>query len=230
MAQLSVEQTAARLGVSAQRVRQRIRDGHLPAVRIGSQWVVDELDLARAPRVSRPMAPRIAWAFAALLDGGRPSGVIRRELSRLRRRADRLVSPSVPRDETISSWLADRASIHHYSVATMDAADLRGDPRIALSGVSGARSELSAGGEVEGYVRSDHLRVLEADYLLVAKSDHAAAAANVVLRSIDPLLGLPVEIPRLMIVVDLIDRRESRAATAADRLLDEVLREGLWMQ
>src|SRR5205085_1727006 len=109
-----------RLGVSPQRVRQRIHDGQLPAVRIGSQWVVDEVDLARKPRVSRAMSPRIAWGFALLLDGHRLPGVIPRELTRLRRRADSLASSEDRRDDIVSSWLASRASVHRFTVATAD--------------------------------------------------------------------------------------------------------------
>jgi hypothetical protein len=175
------------------------------------------------------MSPRITWAFAVLLDGRRLPGVAPRELSRLRRRADSLVSATGRREEVISSWLANRATVHRYSVATADAADVRRDARIALSGVSAVSSGLSAAGEVEGYADTNQLSHIEQEYLLVAKSDHAAAAANVILRSIDSPIDLSPGVPRLMVVVDLIDRRESRAAVAAERLLNKLLSERLWL-
>jgi hypothetical protein len=174
------------------------------------------------------MSPRIAWGFALLLDGHRLPGVTPRELTRLRRRADTLASSEDRRDDIVSSWLASRASVHRFTVATADVADLRRDQQIVLSGVSDSRAELSAAGEVEGYIPSDQLSALGQEYLLVAKPNHGTETANVILRSIDRPIEMPAEVPRLMVVVDLIDRRESRAAGAADRLLDTVLSERLW--
>lgn len=174
------------------------------------------------------MSPRIAWAFALLLDGDRLPGISPRELTRLRRRADDLALTKGRSDEVISSWLASRASVHRYAVAAADIADLRRDSRIALSGVSDTRAELSAASEVEGYVPSDQLRTMQREYLLVTKPDHAWAAANVVLRPIDSLIDVSAKVPRLMVVVDLVDRHESRAEAAAKRLLDGVLRDRQW--
>jgi hypothetical protein len=176
------------------------------------------------------MSARIAWAFAALLDGHRPPQASSREISRLRRRADTLTFTRVGRADTIASWLADRARVHHYSVAPPDTADLRVDPRIALSGVSAPSSGLSAGGEVEGYVHADHLDALEREYLLVPKPDHTAAAANVVLRTLGPPAAHTVAgIPRMMLIADLLDRYDPRATSAAEHLLDQVLDQRLWL-
>lgn len=227
MAQVSVTEAAERLGISPQRVRQRIDRGQLPAVRIGSRWVLDEADLHRGPRASRPMSPRIAWAFAGLLDGQRPDGMAPQELSRLRRRADALLSEADRRLEVIGSWLAKRAPAQRYSVGVPDVGELRRDPRIALSGVSDQRAGLSAASEVEGYVRLGELAELEREYLLVPKSDRAAESANVVLRPAENMRH-HLDVPGLMVVADLVDRHEARAALAADRLLDGVLAARQW--
>jgi excisionase family DNA binding protein len=43
---LSTREAAARLGISADRVRQLIRAGRLPAQRLGRDWYIQPADLA----------------------------------------------------------------------------------------------------------------------------------------------------------------------------------------
>jgi hypothetical protein len=81
MALVGVAEAARRLGVRAARVHQRIMDGSLPAQRIGSQWVVDEVDVLalveRRQQAGRPLSPRSAWALIIAADvaqGGAPEG------------------------------------------------------------------------------------------------------------------------------------------------------------
>lgn len=65
MPKVSIAEAAQRLGVSVQRVHQRISDGSLAAERVGHQWVVDAADLVRLDRHSagRPLSPRSAWVL-----------------------------------------------------------------------------------------------------------------------------------------------------------------------
>ena len=47
MGQLTSTAAAAELGVSDSRIRQLIREGRLPAKKLGRDWVVEEKDLKR---------------------------------------------------------------------------------------------------------------------------------------------------------------------------------------
>lgn len=47
MAAITSKVAAARLGVSPRRVRALIKDGRLPAQRIGRDWLIEEGDLER---------------------------------------------------------------------------------------------------------------------------------------------------------------------------------------
>ena len=53
---ISTADAAAKLGVSAIRVRQLIARGRLPATLIGRTWAVDEKDLAKV-KVRKPGRP-----------------------------------------------------------------------------------------------------------------------------------------------------------------------------
>lgn len=53
---LTTADAAAKLGVSVRRVRAMIRDGRLPAKKIGRDWLVRQTDLAQV-RDRRPGRP-----------------------------------------------------------------------------------------------------------------------------------------------------------------------------
>lgn len=81
----SVEEVAAALGVSPQRVRELLKTGRLRGRKIAGRWLIEPL--ADPPRRSgRPMSARIAWAALAILAGERPDWISAPERSRLRRR------------------------------------------------------------------------------------------------------------------------------------------------
>ncbi|MGJ9423008.1 helix-turn-helix domain-containing protein [Aeromicrobium sp. CF3.5] len=72
MGRVSVAEAAGLLGVHPQRVHQRIRDGSLPAKRIGSQWSIEEADLevVRFRKASgRPLSARSAWVMEVVAAG-----------------------------------------------------------------------------------------------------------------------------------------------------------------
>lgn len=69
--QISVSETADRLGVTPHRVRQRIEDGSLLAERVGNRWSIDEADLLPlldGPKVGRPLSERSAGALLDYAD------------------------------------------------------------------------------------------------------------------------------------------------------------------
>lgn len=68
MSQVSASEAAHRLGISVQRVHQRLADGSLPAERVGHQWAIDEADLVRLDRRApgRPLSPKSAWGLVIM--------------------------------------------------------------------------------------------------------------------------------------------------------------------
>lgn len=208
---MSVPDAAAEMRVSPARVRQLIAAGHLDAEKVAGRWIVDAGSLRRsAPRPGRPMSPRVAWAF--LLDPGPDAQWLHAdEAFRLRKRVRRLCDEPDPLS-LLRAWLAGRASVHHLRV--QDAAGLLADGRVVPSGVSDARSGMSAAGYAEGYIEARDLDDVEADHLLVPAS---RSRANAVLR-VAPLLP-PDPVPELVMIVDLADAEGPREEARARELL-----------
>lgn len=75
MGRLSVAEAAERLGVGVPRVHQRIADGSLLAERVGSQWILDEADVARVDQhgAGRPLSARSAWHLLLAAEADLPA-------------------------------------------------------------------------------------------------------------------------------------------------------------
>lgn len=58
MARLTTPQVAARLGMTRAGVLKAIKDGRLPAEKVGRDWLVEEADLAVVAAPSRLGRPR----------------------------------------------------------------------------------------------------------------------------------------------------------------------------
>jgi len=56
---ITVQDAAARLGITRERVYKLIADGRLPALRFGRDWIIQEKDLERV-KDRRPGRPRKA--------------------------------------------------------------------------------------------------------------------------------------------------------------------------
>ena len=219
--EVGVKDAAAVLGVSQQRIRNMISDRRLTARRVAGRYLIDEAQLAGAPAVSRPMSPRIAWAFISLLSGRRPVDVSPAELSRLRQKRVRLVSEEQP-ERLLRSWLARRAEHRRYSVAPGDLAALARDARVLRSGVSDPRSGMSSGGEFEGYLACDRVDSVVDDYLLSRVGN-----PNVLLHVIADGHWLAKEksAPLGLVVADLADRQSPREDNKVNELLPMI---GSW--
>lgn len=206
MSQMSVADVAKHLGVSAQRVRDMIRDGQLAAVRVGGRWLIDAASVPAVPRRrGQPYSPRIAWALAELAAGVRPSGLEASELSRLRSRWAKLRGDVAV--DAIRSVMARRAAHSRWSAP--EPAGLIADPRFVRSGKSDPRSGMAAPAYAEGYVLESDADELIADHMLVP----ARGAENVTLH-ISPM-EIPERIPLLIVIADLADGgpRERQQAT-----------------
>src|SRR5665647_2466067 len=72
---VSVTEAAAMLGVHPQRVHQRIREGSLPAEKVGHQWAVEKNDLRRIMNHTgpgRPLSSKSAWTCSPSPPVARP--------------------------------------------------------------------------------------------------------------------------------------------------------------
>ena len=189
---VSVVEAAESLGVHPQRIHQRIRDGSLPAMRIGSQWSIEEADLElvrHRKAAGRPLSARSAWALVVVASGDEEAlaRLVPSERSRARSRLRALMTLESADDldeasAVLAVALGNRASRALFIASARDLPDLRDDERLQLSGVSVSGSNISAGELVEGYVRARDIDGLAGDYLLSPADRHRA---NVVLHVVD---------------------------------------------
>ena len=200
------------MGVSVARARRLAAEGRVRARLVGGRWLVDAASLPSAPRRSRPMSPRMAWALVVLSDGGRPDWVEPRESYRLRRALERLAADDEP-ELLLRSWLASRAERRQLSAP--DSQALRSDARVLLSGLSDERAGLSGAGNVEGYVQAGDADAVIRDHLLI----DAGPSADVVLH-VSPLLP-EAPVPLLLVAADLADHDGPRELARARELIGD---------
>lgn len=208
-----MKDVAAQLGVTERRVRQLIDAGALPARRVAGRLLVDEGSIPRSRPTTRPMSRRIAWAFISLLSNEPVSGISEREVARLREKHRALLASPQPA-ALLRSWLRSRAQLLRLAVSPSEVGEVLDDPRLVPSGISDARSEMSAGREVEGYVQSGDIDQLMADHLLAA-----AGPTNVWLQVADRSLPRPAPIG--LVIADLADHDRAREDTRIRELLEE---------
>lgn len=217
---VGVREAAARLGISAQRVRALIASGSLPAERVGHAWVINEADIARPRRRSagRPMSARMAGAFLILAAGMRPQ-VMPSEMSRLRQRllqlADESRSPNGEPSDMLRAWMSQRAERLALSIHASDIKDVLADQRIQASGVSHPFAAMSGAPIAEGYVHLDDADSLIEDHFMVPAK--VPAQANVVLHVVSEL----PPVSRVLVAADLADYRADREDRQAKSILDD---------
>ncbi|MBR7743758.1 helix-turn-helix domain-containing protein [Phycicoccus sp. BSK3Z-2] len=232
--QLSVVDAAALLGVHPQRIHQRIRSGSLPAMRIGRQWVVEEGDVRRLRRhrdPGRPLSEKSAWDLLAVAADDVPSvaALSPSSRSRARSRLRELVAgvASAPIEEAvprIERALGRRSVRALFAASPRDLPELRGDPRIAPSGLSSSEADLSSGDVVEGYVSSADLAGVVDDHLL-ERADRARA--GVVLHVVAAERAEAVDLARyarspLAVAAALAEHDDVRAHDATVRLVESL--------
>jgi excisionase family DNA binding protein len=209
--EIGVKEVASQLGVSERRVRQLVDAGALPARRVAGRLLVEESGIPRSRLVARPMSPRIAWAFIALLSGEAVPDVSDRELARLEGKCRSLLEYSQPA-VLLRSWLRSRAGLMRLAVSPSDVEELLQDSRLIPSGISDARSEMSAGREAEAYVRPDDVERLLVDHLMAE-----VRPANVWLHIVDRQLERPA--PLGLVIADLADHDRAREDARIKELL-----------
>jgi hypothetical protein len=220
--EVSIADVARERRVSERRVLYMVEAGELAARKVGGRWLVDQRELARRPRLGRPMSPRMAWAMIGALSGAAPQGLGQSEVSRLNARVRRL------REEPdsvalLSSWLRSRADLHRMRAPEAAIRELLQDERFVHSGISDPRAGLSSGREAEGYVRPADLAALVREYLLLPSSDPNVflRVADAGLRGAGPMGGVVTGVAPLgAVVADLADHNGPREDAQARRLLE----------
>lgn len=233
--QFSVRQAAEMLDVHPQRVHQRIRDGSLPAHKVGHQWVLEEQDVRRllgASSPGRPYSARSAWDLLAVAAGSAAAAELSPwARSRARSRLRSLLAEAPLEDldlaaARVSGALRNRADRSLHVASPRDLPDLLADERLAPSGLSLPRAGIAAAGLAEGYVESGHAAGLVSDYLL---SPASGARANVVLHVIPadvhrPAFASPLDVAPtpLALAADLAEHAGPRERDAMIRVLGEL--------
>jgi excisionase family DNA binding protein len=221
---LSPAEAAQRLNISVRRVRTLLEEGRIPAQRVSGRWVIDESDVSRyrpgAP-AGRPLSERSAWQLIRHARNLAVHGIDDPDLSpverhRLHQRLRRLLESPDPLI-LACSLLSKRAEKVELSSSPADIAEMRGDPRLRLSGVSHQESGLLSNSEVEAYVSRKDFESLIRDWYLVRP--RPGQRPNVVLHVAE---DLPAELPPLAIAADLAERPGAREQEAAREILRRI--------
>jgi len=233
---LSVREAADAMGISAQRVRQMISNGQIPARRSSAGWLVPEAAVtARALNVrkGRPTGPRTAWAAIGLLDAsarGSPADPQVRQHPvrvvadrRLRHRVLRLLAALPDPAQDLAPWsrlLSSRGQVRRMWAHPGVVDRLVADPAVSRGGdlaasvggegLAGGRRRLElyvAAGEADGLIRQYRMRDdPEGPVLLVVVPSSVPA-------ELAPAPGQPVPAPAA--VADLLEEDDVRARSAA---------------
>ena len=98
----TVDEAAARLGVSHRRLGQLLATGEIAGERFGRQWLIPAAEIERVSvrlqPVGRPFGERLSWAILAALEGRPvPARLAREERARVSRYVSRPFSELAPR-------------------------------------------------------------------------------------------------------------------------------------
>lgn len=212
---LSVSQFAGAKKISRGRVLQLIHGGELNAVKVGSQWVIDESALEYESRSSRPFSPRIARAFIEMM-ANQPLSVEMdpAEKWRLEVKLKSLKEKSDP-SNSIRSWLKNRAAIYSFNASKSDLEKLRRSGEILPSGSSDESIGIGNHEVLQGYVVNKSIPELQKRYLLVK-----SAKPNVILRQLHGPMNMKL-LPALNLS-DLADINGPREKNAIKKLVREL--------
>lgn len=196
---MPVREAAEALDVSVHRVRALAHAGAIHAIKQGRDLRLSRRDVDRlvANRLvgGRPYKAHNAWQ--RMIEGDLPHDSAPVLLARLSRRGQRRLYVAHPS-------LLDR---------------LASDDRLLRSGHSAADVPLGDGRVVEAYVASSDLDDVVAEYRLRDPEQ----AANVILRVVPPDVGLPNEMPPLVVALDLLESPLPRVRGVGEDMLTGLL-------
>lgn len=234
-AHIPVSQAAKELGVSRQRIMQRLSEGSLKGEKVGHQWLVLRNSLVHgAP--ARPLSPRMGWALVHALADGHPQELHSSEKARLRERIDRLRSLDPEASAALlAAWLKPRAERVPLEVHADDISEMRKDERLVSTGVSDPRAGLSSGSELEAYIGRRDLAGIARDYFI--DIDSPPEAPNVLLRVMSDASWEQMVVasshaggaegrlaPIALSIADLVERAQARELRAAREMVGRLWR------
>lgn len=210
-----ISEVAEELRLSPQRVRILASRGLLDAEKVGSQWLVKDVGLARRSHPGRPLSAVNAWAVLALLSGEDPVWLDPSVKSRLRRR---LREPG---------WLVraigfsqPRAAVEKLRVLPGDLAKLEVESSVIKSGLSANYSELNvlpSRESLDAYVSQPSYAAIERRFQPLLDPSRP----NLILRipKEDWVLQHPDRVPLAVAAADLLHAEDPRARRGAQDLM-----------
>ncbi len=214
---LSVLEAAARLGVTAGRVRTLVASGELTARRLGRVLLVEAATVDQRAQLGaldgRRFSPRRAWGLLFLIDGLDTPWLDPVSRAKLRNFiAHHDLSSVRPR-------LVTRAQRYQLRAPPSYLGAIRREPGLMRTGVSAAYdvgADLIPGDEFDAYLTADHLDALVDKYKLRQSNE-----PNITLRTtlaLTPDWPMRPVAPASVVAIDLADDVDPRSQEAATRL------------
>ena len=180
MDHVSVDEAARRMGLHPAHVRRLVREGEIPAQKVGARWLVSESALRQRDRLQpssgRPLSPNTAWALLELAGAGLRAGQDVRAVAavhelpdrRARYRLRRLLADAPPTDRW-AAWLRRRANPErvwvHPGVEERLASDSRLHPGAEVAAAAaGVGVGAGVGAERVFYLNESDLEGVLRDY------------------------------------------------------------------
>lgn len=216
---LSVPEAAARLGVTAGRVRTLIASGELVARHLGRVLLIDAASVDRRAQLGtldgRRFSPQRAWGLLFLLDGLDAPWLDPVSRAKLRKFiAHHDLASLRPR-------LVTRAQRRQFRAHPSDLASIRRESGLMRTGTSAAHDvglDLLPADEFDAYLTKDRLDVLVEEYKLLEGQE-----ANLTLRTtpaLKPDWPNRTFAPASVVAIDLADDIDPRSQEAARRLFE----------
>lgn len=228
MADLTTQEAAERLGVSARQIRRLFEAGRLRGYTVAGRLLLNSADIqhraTQRPGRGRPLGDRVAWGLLWELSGESADWLLAYERSRLRRG---LSGPHL-RDLTavdVALQVRDRATRYQYRVLPTYVGRLLEEDGTIAGGVSAADqagADIVALGFSEMYASSVTHKSLVRKYAL-SESDDPNVILRVVSEQQDHNLRIARHAPAAAVAVDLIESLETRTRSAGLSLLESLL-------
>lgn len=240
MDQMSVDEAAKRMGLHPAHVRRLVREGEIPAQKVGARWLVSESALRQRDRLQpssgRPLSPNMAWALLELAGAGlradedvRGVRAVHELLDRRARHRLRRLLADAPPPNRWAAWLRRRAQPERVWVHPGVIGRLASDSRIhAGAAAAAAAAEMGVGAGVGEeqvfYLNESDLGAVLDDYRGRLDPDGQLLFMVIPDEVADDLRPNPGEVSPAVALVDLLNSADARQRHLAADLLDSASR------